>query len=107
MASFYTNKKILVSGAAGFIGYHLSKRLLSEGAHVVGLDNLNDYYDVGLKLDRMRQFQESDQFTFVKMDLADRKYMPTLFAENQFDCVVNMAAQAGVRYSLKNSVIAV
>ncbi len=95
-------KKILVTGAAGFIGFHLSKRLLDDGWEVVGLDNMNDYYDVTLKQDRLKQIESHENFRFVKLDLADRDGMEALFADNAFDRVVNLAAQAGVRYSLKN-----
>jgi len=94
--------KILVTGTAGFIGFHLSKRLLEEGHTVVGLDNLNDYYDVQLKKDRLSQLESFNNFTFVLLDLADRQRMERLFSEHQFDRVVNLAAQAGVRYSLEN-----
>ena len=94
--------KILVTGAAGFIGFHLSKRLLGKGVQVVGLDNLNDYYDVNLKYDRLKQLVETPGFRFVKMDLADREGLAALFLEEGFDSVVNLAAQAGVRYSLEN-----
>ena len=94
--------KILVTGAAGFIGMHLSKRLLERGDQVVGIDNLNDYYDVQLKHDRLKQLEGFDGFTFIKMDLADRDAMAALFEQQQFDRVMNLAAQAGVRYSLKN-----
>ncbi|KAF0232633.1 MAG: UDP-glucuronate [Desulfovibrionaceae bacterium] len=94
--------KFLVTGAAGFIGFHLCKRLLEMGHTVVGLDNLNDYYSVSLKKDRLKVLQRNDQFTFFKIDLADREDMESLFANNQFTHVVNMAAQAGVRYSLEN-----
>jgi UDP-glucuronate 4-epimerase len=94
--------KVLVTGAAGFIGFHLSKRLLGAGVKVLGLDNLNDYYDVNLKKARLEQLLPVDGFRFVKMDLADREGMARLFAEERFDTVVNLAAQAGVRYSLVN-----
>ena len=94
--------KILVTGAAGFIGMHLSKRLLERGDEVVGIDNLNDYYDVQLKMDRLKQLEGYDKFTFLKMDMADREGMARLFKEQQFNRVMNLAAQAGVRYSLKN-----
>ncbi len=94
--------KILVTGAAGFIGMHLSKRLLERGDEVVGIDNLNDYYAIQLKHDRLKQLDGFEQFTFIKMDLADRDAMAELFKEQQFDRVMNLAAQAGVRYSLEN-----
>jgi UDP-glucuronate 4-epimerase len=95
-------KNVLVTGAAGFIGFHLCRRLLQENVQVTGLDNLNPYYDVRLKKDRLDQILSSPDFKFVEMDLADRSGMQTLFANNRFDVVVNLAAQAGVRYSLEN-----
>ncbi|MHB8877387.1 MAG: NAD-dependent epimerase [Myxococcaceae bacterium] len=95
-------KNILVTGAAGFIGFHLSKVLLSRGDRVVGLDNLNSYYDVSLKQARLAQLQPLAGFEFVEADLADRPRMKELFASRRFDVVVNLAAQAGVRYSLEN-----
>ena len=94
--------KILVTGVAGFIGFHLSARLLARGDTVVGLDNLNDYYDVTLKKARLARLQEKKGFTFFQFDLADRTRMEALFAQEQFDRVVNLAAQAGVRYSIDN-----
>jgi len=94
--------RILVTGAAGFIGSEVCMRLLARGDQVVGLDNLNDYYDVSLKEARLCRFAEHEHFRFVKMDLADRHGMESLFAEAQFDQVINLAAQAGVRYSLQN-----
>jgi len=94
--------KILVTGAAGFIGFHLTQNLLARGDEVVGLDNLNDYYRVQLKQDRLSQLAGHDNFQFIEMDLADRKRMPGVFKSEQFDVVVNLAAQAGVRYSLEN-----
>jgi len=94
--------KILVTGAAGFIGFHLSRRLARDGRTVIGLDNLNDYYDVRLKLARLKELELFTDFSFIKLDLADRPAMEQLFAEHRFDRVVNLAAQAGVRYSLKN-----
>lgn len=94
--------KILVTGAAGFIGFHLAQRLLARGDQVIGLDNLNDYYDVTLKQARLAQLQGQDNFRFVQCDLADREGMAALFATEKFDRVVNLAAQAGVRYSLIN-----
>ncbi len=95
-------QKILVTGAAGFIGSTLSKRLLARGDEVVGLDNLNDYYDVQLKLDRLAKLKDQPGFEFVKINLEDREDMAALFKEQKFDKVVNLAAQAGVRYSLIN-----
>ncbi|MDO8932853.1 MAG: NAD-dependent epimerase [Rhodocyclaceae bacterium] len=95
-------KNVLVTGAAGFIGSQLSKRLLDSGIDVVGLDNLNPYYSVKLKEDRLAQFEGHPRFNFARLDLADRAGMERLFAANRFDVVVNLAAQAGVRYSLKN-----
>lgn len=94
--------KILVTGAAGFIGFHLSKVLLDRGDEVVGLDNVNDYYDVSLKHGRLQQLDGHEGFRFIKMDLVDREGIAKLFAEEKFDKVVNLAAQAGVRYSLEN-----
>jgi UDP-glucuronate 4-epimerase len=97
--------KILVTGAAGFIGSHVSLYLLERGDEVVGLDNLNDYYDVNLKLarlERVKQHKNAAHFSFVKMDVEDRVGMPALFAEHKFDKVVHLAAQAGVRYSIEN-----
>jgi len=95
-------KHVLVTGAAGFIGFHLSKRLLESGVPVVGLDNLNPYYSVQLKEDRLAQLQGYANFTFTRLDLADRAGLERLFSEKHFDVVVNLAAQAGVRYSLQN-----
>ena len=94
--------KILVTGAAGFIGFHLSKKLLARGDEIVGLDNLNDYYRVQLKQDRLSQLVGQEGFRFIEMDLADRERMPSVFESEQFDVVINLAAQAGVRYSLEN-----
>lgn len=93
---------VLVTGAAGFIGFHLTQRLLDRGDSVVGLDNLNDYYDVNLKLDRLRQLEGRAGFRFVRVSLSDRPALEELFAGERFDVVVNLAAQAGVRYSLQN-----
>jgi len=93
---------VLVTGAAGFIGYHLAERLLSEGRSVVGLDNLNDYYDPALKQARLARLEATEGFTFARLDLADRQGMEKLFADHAFDTVVHLAAQAGVRYSIEN-----
>ena len=93
---------ILVTGTAGFIGFHLSRRLLERGERVVGLDNLNDYYDVQLKKDRLAQIQDEPQLVFHQTDLCDRKEIARLFDSERFDAVVHLAAQAGVRYSLEN-----
>lgn len=108
--------KILVTGAAGFIGYHLCEKLISLGHEVVGIDNINDYYDVNLKFGRIKQLGIDNNvdwnkeyksslhknYTFFKMDLCDRENLPKLFNENKFDVVCNLAAQPGVRYSLEN-----
>lgn len=92
--------KILVTGCAGFIGYHLANRLLARGDTVVGLDNLNNYYDVSLKLARLNKLKKHSHFHFIKLDLADRAGMEKLFTEMSVTTVAHMAAQAGVRYSL-------
>ena len=96
------SKKILVTGAAGFIGFHLSKRILEEGGEVIGFDNLNDYYEVSLKESRLAILKKYDKFTFIKGNLADRAAVNSLFESYSPDIVVNLAAQAGVRYSIDN-----
>ncbi len=93
---------ILVTGVAGFIGYHLAERLLSDGATVYGIDNLNDYYDVNLKKARLAQLQPKTGFTFQFLELSDRTAVQQLLQDHQFDYIVHLAAQAGVRYSLDN-----
>ncbi|MDW8056431.1 MAG: NAD-dependent epimerase [Elusimicrobiota bacterium] len=94
--------KILVTGAAGFIGFHLSRQLVLDGKEVIGVDNLNPYYDVNLKLARLKQIEEYKNFKFVKLDLKETDTVIQLFEKEKFDFVLHMAAQAGVRYSLKN-----
>jgi UDP-glucuronate 4-epimerase len=93
---------ILVTGAAGFIGFHVSMRLLQQGYTVIGLDNMSDYYDIQLKEDRIKQLETDEAFAFLRLDLADRAGMEDLYAAYHFDRVINLAAQAGVRYSLEN-----
>jgi len=94
--------KVLITGVAGFIGFHLGKRLLARGDEVLGLDNLNNYYDVTLKEARLAQLQGQPGFHFYKLELADREGVPRLFKEHEPEFVVNLAAQAGVRYSQQN-----
>ena len=111
--------KVLVTGAAGFIGFHVSKKLIDQGFEVYGIDNLNAYYDVGLKLDRLKELgidvqselfmrqqavksSFNDKFCFAQMDLVDEHRLDTLFLKEKFDIVINLAAQAGVRYSIEN-----
>ncbi len=111
-----SSEKILITGAAGFIGFHLSKKLVSEGFEVIGIDSINDYYDTQLKLDRLNELGileepnydevvrsvKSDNFRFVKLNLEDKDKIELLFKSQGFDKVCNLAAQAGVRYSLEN-----
>lgn len=97
-----TMSKILVTGSAGFIGFHLSKKLVDLGHEVVGLDVINDYYDIRLKESRLEILKPLQRFSFVKQDLKDKPALDSLFAEKKFDTVINLAAQAGVRYSLTN-----
>ncbi len=102
MSILNKDKKILVTGAAGFIGSHLSKRLLDMGCMVTGLDNVNDYYDVKLKYCRLDMLKKYEKFSFYKMDLTNTENLNKLFDEEGFDIVVNLAAQPGVRYSITN-----
>jgi UDP-glucuronate 4-epimerase len=95
-------QKVLVTGAAGFIGFHLARRLLNDGCQVVGADNMNPYYEVALKEARLGVLKDESNFTFFKLDLSDRKQLEDIFGGMGFDVVVNMAAQAGVRYSIEN-----
>src|SRR5579864_3687386 len=94
--------KILVTGAAGFIGSFTAARFLGRGDEVVGLDNLNDYYDVSLKMARLERLQRQQSFRFVRLDLADKNGIAELFAREKFTRVVHLGAQAGVRYSIKD-----
>ena len=94
--------KIIVTGAAGFIGSRVTEILLGRGEEVVGVDNLNDYYDVSLKIARLSRFQNHSHFEFRKLDIVEREDMEALFAEISPDKVVHLGAQAGVRYSLQN-----
>jgi UDP-glucuronate 4-epimerase len=94
--------KFLVTGAAGFIGFHVVQRLCEQGHDVIGIDNLNDYYDVNLKLARLNELKVNKSFKFIKLDLADREGIAQLFAIEQFNRVIHLAAQAGVRYSIDN-----
>lgn len=94
--------KVLITGAAGFIGFHLTKRLLNDGYQVHGIDNLNDYYEVTLKYARLERLKHHKNFSFQLLDLVDRDGILQLFQAHKFDYVINLAAQAGVRYSLKN-----
>ena len=93
---------ILVTGTAGFIGSNLARELLKRGDKIIGIDNLNDYYDVNLKIERLKELNEYKTFTFIKMDIADKTALDELFNKYNFDVVVNLAAQAGVRYSIIN-----
>ena len=94
--------KILITGAAGFIGFHVAERLLAQGHDVVGIDNLNDYYDVNLKRARLARIETQPNFRFLKLELADRAAMAELFARERFERVIHLGAQAGVRYSIDN-----
>jgi UDP-glucuronate 4-epimerase len=94
--------RVLITGAAGFIGFHLSMRLLKNGCHVTGIDNLNHYYDVKLKEARLEKLTSFENFSFHKMDISDKKSLEEIFNNTKYDVVVNLAAQAGVRYSIEN-----
>jgi len=94
--------KYLVTGAAGFIGFYVAEQLCQQGHDVIGIDNLNDYYDVNLKLARLNQLKPYDNFSFIKLDLADREGIADLFSKEKFNRVIHLAAQAGVRYSIDN-----
>ena len=100
LGDMMSDQAILVTGAAGFIGFHIARQLLAEGRDVVGLDNLNDYYDPALKQARLNILRENSRFSFVQADLADRAAMAALFARHRFAVVVHLAAQAGVRHSI-------
>lgn len=97
-----TNKLYLITGAAGFIGFFLSKRLLEQGCRVIGIDNINDYYDVNLKYSRLDNLKPFDNFFFIKGDIAEKDMVMQIFDEYKPDVAVNLAAQAGVRYSIEN-----
>ena len=96
------NKKVLVTGSAGFIGFHLSKILLDKDYQVIGIDNLNDYYDPKLKEDRLAILRQNNNFIFHKVDLKEKPEVDKVFESYKPEYVINLAAQAGVRYSLKN-----
>ncbi len=102
MKEFNSEYRYLVTGAAGFIGYHLSKRLLDANATVIGIDNMNDYYDVSLKEYRLDQIRGNELFTFIKADISDKETLMGIFEKYKPDVVINLAAQAGVRYSIEN-----
>lgn len=97
-----SSKVYLITGAAGFIGYHLADKLLNQGCRVIGIDNLNDYYDVNLKYHRLEQLAPYEKFTFIKSDIADKEALFKVFEEHKPNIVINLAAQAGVRYSIEN-----
>lgn len=94
--------RILITGAAGFVGFHSAARLLGCGHEILGIDNLNEYYDVSLKMARLAQLERTDNFSFLRLDLANKEEMARLFSENAFDIVLHLGAQAGVRYSIEN-----
>ncbi|RSD26953.1 GDP-mannose 4,6-dehydratase [Mesobacillus subterraneus] len=96
------DKLYLITGAAGFIGYYLSKNLLEQGCRVIGIDNVNDYYDINLKYSRLKKLEPFEQFSFIKGDISDKEFINGVFKEYKPNIVVNLAAQAGVRYSIEN-----
>ncbi|MCD1161132.1 GDP-mannose 4,6-dehydratase [Peribacillus frigoritolerans] len=96
------NKTYLITGAAGFIGFFLSRKLLEKGCRVIGVDNINDYYDVTLKYTRLGQLEPYDKFSFIKGDISDKNMITSIFEEHKPNIVINLAAQAGVRYSIEN-----
>lgn len=96
------NKTYLITGVAGFIGFFLSRKLLEQGCRVIGVDNINDYYDVNLKYTRLGQLEPYDKFTFIKGDISDKTMITSIFEEHKPNIVINLAAQAGVRYSIEN-----
>ncbi|MEH7504147.1 SDR family NAD(P)-dependent oxidoreductase [Neobacillus drentensis] len=96
------SKTYLITGAAGFIGYYLSKKLLEQGCRVIGIDNINDYYDINLKFARLENLEPFEKFTFIKGDISDKALITSIFEEYKPNIVVNLAAQAGVRYSIEN-----
>ncbi|MDW7613455.1 SDR family NAD(P)-dependent oxidoreductase [Peribacillus simplex] len=96
------SKTYLITGAAGFIGYFLSRKLLEQGCRVIGVDNINDYYDVKLKYDRLEKLEHFEKFTFIKGDISDKAMITNIFEKYKLNIVVNLAAQAGVRYSIEN-----
>lgn len=102
LKSVDSKKTYLITGAAGFIGMHLSKQLLEMGCKVIGYDNLNDYYEISLKERRLNILNQYEKFIFHKADLTDKEYLEKLFVENDINIVINLAAQAGVRYSIEN-----
>ena len=93
--------KILITGSCGFIGFNLSKFLLKKKIKIIGIDNLNNYYDVNLKKKRLKILKRDKNFKFYKLDLANENKVTSVFNDNKFNCVINLAAQAGVRYSIK------
>ena len=95
-------KTVCLTGVAGFIGFHLAKQLEAEGYRVIGIDNLNSYYDQKLKIDRLSELQNLNKFEFLELDISDNSKIMSLDDRFSFDIVINLAAQAGVRYSIKN-----